>query len=88
MQEIGDSGFLVDQFERRDLSWNGWDDPLGVGYASGSFVVFREHNLVVMIGGMYRFEAIKQGVYVTNEELIEFAGIQAAKISMIADVDE
>ena len=86
MQEIGDSGFLVDQFERRDLSWSGWDDWTGL--ASGSFVVFREHNLVVMIYGTYRFEAIKQGVYVTNEELIEFAGIQAAKISMIADVGE
>jgi len=86
MQEIGDSGFLVDQFERRDLSWSGWDD--WNGYASGSFVVFREHNLVVMICGMYHFEAIKQGVYVTNEELIEFAGIQAAKISAIVDVGE
>jgi hypothetical protein len=41
-----------------------------------------------MICGTYRFEAIKQGVYVTNEELIEFAGIQAAKISVIADVGE
>jgi hypothetical protein len=86
MQEIGDSGFLVDQFERRDPSWSGWDDWTSL--ASGSFVVFREHNLVVMICGTYRFEAIKQGVYVTNEELIEFAGIQAAKISAIADVGE
>jgi hypothetical protein len=86
MQEIGDSRFLVDQFERRDPSWSGWDDP--VGYASGSGVIFRKDNLIVNIGGTYQFEAIKRGVYVTNEELIELASIQAAKITAVADTGE
>ena len=83
MQELGDSGFLVDSFERRDPSWSGWD---GSTYASGSNIIFRKDNLVVVISGIYEYEAIKQGVYVTNEELIEFASIQAAKISEIINV--
>jgi len=84
MQEIGDSGFLVDSFERRSQSWSGWDNS--TTYASGSSVIFRKDNLVVIVSGFYQFEAIKQDIYVTNEDLIEFAGIQAAKISTIANV--
>ncbi|MBS7614195.1 hypothetical protein KEJ18_00405 [Candidatus Bathyarchaeota archaeon] len=86
MQEIGDSGFLVDSFERRNHSWIGWDNS--TIYASGSSIIFRKDNLVVIVSGFYRFEAIKQGIYVTNEDLIEFANIQAAKISAIAKVGD
>jgi hypothetical protein len=83
MQQLGDSGFLVDRFERRSPSWNGWDDS---SYASGSGVTFRKDNLVFIFIGFYEFEAIKQDVYVTNDELIELAEIQAAKISAITGV--
>ena len=86
MLELGDSGFLADFSERRDPSWSGWDGS--TSYASGSGVVFRKDNLVAIAVGIYEFEAIKQDIYVTNEELIEFAGIQAAKILAVAEIGE
>ena len=77
--DIADGAFLHDQAGRRALAWYGWDGS--VGRASGSYVVFRKENIIVLVGTTYNFEALKEGIYATNEEVLEFAQIQAAKIS-------
>jgi len=76
---IADGAFLHDQAERRTLAWHGWNDSIGP--ATGSYVVFRKENIIVHVGAIYNLEALKEGIYVTNEEVLEFAEIQAAKIS-------
>jgi len=77
--DIEDGAFLHDQAERRTLAWHGWNDS--IGRATGSYVVFRKENIIIHVGATYNLEALKEGIYATNEEVLEFAGIQAAKIS-------
>ena len=76
--DMADGGFLHDRAERRALAWYGWDDS--AGRTSGSSVVFRKENIVVLVGATYDLEALKEGIHVTNEEVLEFAEIQAAEI--------
>jgi len=75
--DVGDGGLLHDQANRRNLGW--WDTS--TSRASGSYVIFREENVIVLIGCTYEYEALREGVYPTNEELTELAEIQAAKLS-------
>ena len=75
--DVGDGGLVHDKADRRNLGW--WDTS--TSRASGSYIVFREENVIVLIGCTYEYEALKEGVYPTNEELMELAEIQAAKIS-------
>ncbi|MDH5441439.1 MAG: hypothetical protein OEZ48_11485 [Candidatus Bathyarchaeota archaeon] len=77
--DIADGAFLNDQAERRALAWHGWNDS--IGRATGSYVVFRKENVIVHVGATYNLEALKEGIYATNEEVLEFAEVQAAKIS-------
>ncbi len=80
MLDIGDDSFLCDRAERRDPKWAGWDGD-STSWATGSSVTFRKENIIVFICSMYNYEAIRQGIYVTNQELTEFARIQEAKFS-------
>lgn len=75
--DIGDGGFLRDRPDRRAP---GYESP--TGWSTGSSITFIKENIVVTICALYHDQAIGQGVYVTNEELIEFARIQEAKISL------
>jgi hypothetical protein len=82
VKDIADGGFLYDNTERRSPDWRGWDVDGGnlSSWATGSWVVFREENIVVAISDVYNYGAICQGVFLTPDQLVEFARIQAAKI--------
>jgi len=82
LKDLADGGFLYDNTERRSPDWRGWnvDGRNSSSWATGSWVVFREENIVVIISDMYNYGAICQGVFLTPDELVEFARIQAAKI--------
>lgn len=73
---VEDEGFLRDRPDRRTPEY---ESP--TGWSTGSAITFRKENIVVVIVASYNDEAVSQGIYVTNEELMEFAMIQEAKIS-------
>jgi len=79
---IADGGFLYDNTERRSPDWSGWNviGRNSSSWATGSWVVFREENIVVIVSDVYNYGAICQGIFLTPDELVEFAMIQAAKI--------
>lgn len=73
---IGDEGFLRDRPDRRTPEF---ESP--TGWSTGSAITFRKENIIVVIVVSYNDEAVSQGIYVTNGELMEFAIIQETKIS-------
>jgi len=73
---VGNEGFLRDRLDRRTPEYES-----ATGWSAGSAIIFRKDNIVVVICVSYNDEAVSQGIYVTNEELIEFAKIQEAKLS-------
>jgi hypothetical protein len=84
MEEVGDKGYLVDIPERRSIESPFWKRILEtepwIAGASGCAVIFIKENIIVTVACIYRTEAMSQGLYITNEELIQIANIQAAKI--------
>jgi len=74
---LGDDGFLRDRPDRRSSEYE-----VSTGWSTGSAITFRKENIVVIVGALYNGEAVNQGIYMTNEELMEFALIQEAKISL------
>ena len=84
MEEVGDKGYLHDNPERRSIESSFWKRLLEttpwVDGAEGSHVIFIKENIVVTVACDYRTEALSQGLYITNDELIQLAKIQAAKI--------
>ncbi len=73
---VGDDGFLRDRSDRLTPEYKST-----TGWSTGSSITFIKQNIVVVICASYNDEAVSQGTYITNEELIEFARIQEAKIS-------
>lgn len=73
---VGNEGFLRDRPDRRTSEYES-----STGWLTGSAITFRKENIVVIISALYNGEAVSQGIYVTNEELMEFAMIQEAKTS-------
>lgn len=76
MLDIGNRGFLRDRSDRREP---GFQSP--TGWSTGSSVTFITENVVVTISASYNDQAMEEGIYVTNQQLIELARIQEAKIS-------
>lgn len=72
---IGDEGFLRDRPDRRMPEYES-----ATGWSTGSSITFRSENIVVVIIAVYNDQAVSQDIYVTNEDLMEFAMIQEAKI--------
>jgi len=83
LESLGDGCFLYDDAERRSLDWQGWNvnGNNASTWASGSSVVFVRQNIVVYITDSYNYGALSQGIFLTPDELMDFARIQAAKIS-------
>lgn len=73
---VGDEGFLRDRPDRRTPEYEST-----TGWSTGSSITFIKENIVVVICAPYNDEAVDQDIYVTNQELIEFARIQEANIS-------
>jgi len=73
---VGDEGFLRDRPDRRTSEYESSTD-----WSTGSVVIFRKENVVVIVSALYNCEAVSSGIYVNNEELMEFAIIQEARIS-------
>lgn len=83
LESLADGCFLYDDTERRSLDWYGWnvDGHNASTWAFGSSVVFVRQNIVVYITTSYNYGALSQGIFLTSDQLMDFARIQAAKIS-------
>lgn len=88
MESLADGCFLYDNDERRSLNWTGWLNWDGGSahvnasdWATGSIVIFVRQNIIVCIGDSYNYGALSQGIFITPDQLIDFARIQATTIS-------
>lgn len=85
IEDIGDGAYLVDNPERRSLDSKYWQFiPPGTDLTHygvfGSAVHFIKDNIIVSVICTYEYEALSRGLYITNEELVNIAKIEAAKL--------